>query len=344
MPASTRRLDTIKDQVFVLAIAEGFFGASILFALLQLDLFSLIGIGERAVSDLASTVGAPTEHLQRLLNAGVVIGLLESDDGTRYRLSPQSRSVLLPGSDERYVGDWIRNMDMFRRALADLDVAVTSGSPTVDPTAHLGSSDEETRDFILAMHDYAALRGAELGRFLDTSDASSVLDLGCGPGTYAFQLGMANPDLELNLLDLPGVLEVAREVQSRYDLKNRVNYLPVDVTREPIPGEYDLVLVSNTLHMLGEQASRDLIRRLVDNVSPGGSLVIQAQFLANHRMGGRWPVFLDLIQMCITEEGRNHTEAETRSWMEAAGFTDLTYVPMSLVNTNSFLRGYRPAS
>jgi hypothetical protein len=60
-------------------------------------------------------------------------------------------------------------------------------------------------------------------------------------------------------------------------------------------------------------------------------------------MGGRWPVFLDLIQMCITDEGRNHTEAETREWMHEAGFRDISYAPMSLVNTNSFLRGYRPS-
>ena len=338
-----RRLDTIKDQVFVLSIAEGFFGASVLFALLRLDLFSEIGGGQKTVSELVSALGAPPEYLQRLLNAGVMLDLLESDDSIGFRLSPRCASVLVPGSGERYLGDWVRNLDMFRHALADLDRAVTNGAPTVDPSAHLGSSDEETRDFILAMHDYAAFRGAELARFLDTSDASSLLDLGAGPGTYAFHLGLANPNLELNLLDLPGVLEVAREVETRYDLKNRINYLPVDVTVEPIPGRYDLVLVSNTLHMLGERESRKLIGRLKENVNPGGSLVIQAQYLANHHMGGRWPVFLDLVQMCITDEGRNHTEAETREWMHEAGFRDISYAPMSLVNTNSFLRGYRPS-
>jgi O-methyltransferase involved in polyketide biosynthesis len=339
-----RRLDTIKDQVFVLSIAEGFFGASVLFALLRLDLFAKIGDGEKTVSDLASAIGAPPVYLHRLLNAGVMLDLLESDDSIGFRLSPRSASVLVPGSGERYLGDWIRNMDMFRLALADLDRAVVTGEPTVDPAAHLGSSEEETRDFTLAMHNYAALRGAELATHLDTSDVSTLLDLGCGPGTYAFHLGRANPDLELNLLDLPGVLEVAREVQQRFDLANHINYIPIDVTKDDIPGQYDLVLVSNTLHMLGERASRELLSRLYESVSLGGSLVVQAQYLSNHRMGGRWPIYLDLIQMCITNEGRNHSEAETREWMEDAGFENTAFVPMSLVNTNSFLRGYRPAS
>lgn len=339
-----RRLDAIRDQVFVLAIAEGFFGSSVLFALLRLDLFARIGDGERTLTELSSEIGAPPDRLQRLLNAGVMLGLLESEEGDVYRLSARSASVLIPGAEDRYLGDWARNLDMFRHALADLDQAVTRGTPTVDPSAHLGSSDQETRDFILAMHDYAAFRGAELARFLDTSDASTLLDLGAGPGTYAFHLGAANPDLELNLLDLPGVLDVAREVETRFDLKNRINYLPVDVTTEPIPGRYDLVLVSNTLHMLGEEESKRLIGRLRENINPGGSLVIQAQYMANDKMGGRWPVYLDLVQMCITDHGRNHSEAETRSWMEEAGFEDIVFNPMTLVNTNSFLRGYLPGA
>jgi SAM-dependent methyltransferase len=334
-------IETIADQVFVLAVAEGYFSTSILFALLQLDVFELIGEGSVSSAQLASQLGAEPEYLGRLLNAGVVVGLLESDDGTSYRLSRPSKTVLVKSAGEKYLGDWIRNMDMFRTALASLPNAVLAGTPTVDPAAHLGSGAQETRDFTLAMHNYAALRGRELARFLDTSGAQSLLDLGCGPGTYAFHLGSANPDLDLYLLDSPGVLDVAREVQGRFDLRNDVHYLPLDVTREEIPGSYDIVLVSNTLHMLGEANSRALIQRLHDHVNEGGSLVIQAQFLKDDHLGGRWPVFLDLIQMCITEHGRNHSVAETRQWMADAGFRDIEYQPMGLANTNSFLRGFR---
>jgi hypothetical protein len=76
-------------------------------------------------------------------------------------------------------------------------------------------------------------------------------------------------------------------------------------------------------------------------VKPGGSLVIQAQYLQDDRRGGRWPVFLDLIQLCITRHGRNHSVAETRGWLEEAGFTQVEHRSMSVYNTNSFLRGYR---
>ena len=333
--------ELIRHQISVLSVAEGFFESAVLFALLKLKVFEHIGDGTQTLDELANTVGGRPETLSRLLNAGVVLKILQSKDGVNYAVSPAGRSVLLPSTGENYLGDWIRNMDYFRDALSRLDEAVIHTAPTVDPSAHIGSSPEETFDFTLAMHNYGALRGKELAAFLDTNGTKTLLDLGCGPGTYAFNLGRKNPELEIFLLDLPGVLDVAKEVEKRYELGNTIHYLPVDVTKEEIPGEYDIVLVSNTLHMLGESESRTLIERLYDKVSPGGSLVIQAQYMRNDKLGGRWPIFLDLIQLCITSEGRNHSEGETRGWMEAAGFADIEFNAMTLLNTNSYLRGYK---
>ena len=77
----------------------------------------------------------------------------------------------------------------------------------------------------LAMHNYASLRGKELANFLSTAGCESLLDLGCGPGTYAFHLGMRNPRLKLYLLDHPVVLEAAKEIQARYSLEERNSLL-----------------------------------------------------------------------------------------------------------------------
>jgi hypothetical protein len=50
---------------------------------------------------------------------------------------------------------------------------------------------------------------------------------------------------------------------------------------------------------------------------------------------------LDLIQLCVTFDGRNHAPEETKQWLEEAGFADVEYQQMSLLNTNSVLRGYK---
>jgi cyclopropane fatty-acyl-phospholipid synthase-like methyltransferase len=142
-------------------------------------------------------------------------------------------------------------------------------------------------------------------------------------------------------LDLPGVLEVTREVQLRYELKNQIHYIAADALNDEITGQYDMILVSNMLHELGPQASRQLIERLYKSITPKGSIVIQAQFLRDDRRGERWPVLLDLLMLCVTSEGKNHSAQETRAWLEEAGFSNIGLTRMGILNTNSFLRAYK---
>lgn len=331
----------IRQQLGLLSIAEGFFESCILFALAKVGIFELLGHGSRSSDELAAELGARPDAVARLLRGGVAARLLESTDGSVFRVAPEYAPLLVSPDGPGYLGSWLRNLSFFHQALSRLDQAVLTSQPVVDLTTDHSVSGDELRQITLAMHDYAALRGSELAGFLDISGCRTLLDLGSGPGTYAFLLAQANRDLEVTLFDLPGVLEVAGEVEQRFDVGGRVRYVPGDVRCDVIPGTYDVVLVSNLLHMLGEADSRALLERLRQSVNIRGSLVIQAQYLPDDRVGQRWPVLMDLLQLCLTSEGHNHTVAETRSWLESAGFRDIEFQPMTLLNTNSYLRAYR---
>jgi len=312
-----------------------------LFALLKLRIFERIDKGSKSLHELAAELDARPETLSRLLNAGVVLKLLESNNGINFSIAPMCRIVLSPSAGDHYIGNWISSLDYFCAALSKLDEAVLNSGPTIDPSTHVGGDKESTGKFILGMHNYASLRGKELANFLSMAGCKSLLDLGCGPGTYAFHLGIRNPDLDLYLLDYPEVLEIAKEVQTKYSLKNSIHYLPLDALKDDIPGSYDMILVSNMLAWWSEDASRTLIKRLYHSINFGGSLVIQAQYLRDDRLGGRWPIFLDLLMLCVTANGRNHSQVETRRWLQEAGFRDIEFCAMTFLNTNSLLRGYK---
>ena len=200
---------------------------------------------------------------------------------------------------------------------------------------------EHIRTFAKAMHNGSLMGARELAGYLDTSSVRTLLDLGCGPGTYGFALAEANPALQLHSADLPEVLEVAREISASFHLGTPVTYHAVDLRTEMVGGTFDLILVSNTLHMLGEKNSRALLSTLYSLVNPGGSIVVQANFLDEDRLGPRWPALLDLIQLCITESGRNHTVGETLAWLVEAGFTDGHHVAMSEDNLGSYVQAWK---
>jgi SAM-dependent methyltransferase len=332
---STRDL---RDQVELFRIAEGFLASGVLFALVKLGIPARIGAGERTVQELAAASGASPGALARLLEAGVAVELLERV-GKAYRIRPTFVAYLVPGEERPSLDRWFRFQAWWYEAFGRLDEAVRTGAPSVED--YVGQLAERS-DLTLAMHDYAALRAEDLVRTVDASGCRSLLDVGCGPGTYAFEFGSRHPSLELHLADLPEVLAIARRVASRYDLPNRVRYHPADVVEDELPGTHDLVLVSNALHVLGEEKSRRLVRRLFGVVAPGGSLVIQAQYTGTPGKPERWPALLDLAMLATTKEGRNHSVDETRRWMEEAGFTRVAFLPLGFFNPNACLRGFRP--
>ncbi len=332
-----RGRDLANKQVELLSIAQGFLPASALFALLRLGIFERISDSGKSVDELAAATGAQPEHLARLLNAGVMLGLLETDDRIAYRVTADYQPLLVASDEPGYLGHWLRFMESWYEPFATLDQAVRDGGRT-----NMYTHDQAIiRQNTLAMHNFASVRGKELTKFLNTDGCRTMLDVGCGPGTYSFELGLSNPELRLNLLDLPAVLEVTREVQGKYELTNEIQYLPQDLSTGAVPGSYDLVLVSNALQAFDETKIRSLLRQMYAAVNPGGSLVVQAQYLADDHLGPRWPIFVDLGCLCFTSGGRNHSMAETRRWLEETGFRDIEESRMSLFNTNSFLRAYR---
>ena len=332
---------TIRGQIELLSLVEGFFSSSVVFALHRLRVFEILDKSEKTSADLAQEIGAPAESLERILNAAVMLKLLNCV-GDRYQLSDIAQSVLAPSAGDAYLGDWIELMEQFSHAYTRLDQAVIGQCPTLDPKDYLGGDQDRTRRYVYAMHNYAATRGKGLARYLNTRDLRSILDLGCGPGTFAFHLATENPNLKITLADVPGVLEVTREIHAKYPLVNQVEYLPMDASCDEIPGTYDLVLASNFLQCFEDSQRSLLLSKIFQSVRPGGSLVVQAQHLQPDRRGGRWAVFVDLNLLCTTDSGRNHTMEQTATWLSEAGFVNLEHNNMSVFGTTSFVRGYRP--
>lgn len=336
--------DTLsRDEVLqVISTAEGFFQSNVLFALMKLGVFEYLGDGAATAPELAEKIGTRPETAARLLSVGVAVNVLESEDGRSFTISRPYRAMLVPGQSPMYMGDWLRNLEYFHDALARLDTAVTTSAPVTRFVDDAREQQERTRVFTMAMHNGAMLASRDLVGALDTTGCRTLLDLGAGPGTFGFHLAEADPDLHLHVADLPEILDVAKEIEASFRISRPVTYHGVDLRTDTVDGTFDLILVSNTLHMLGEVDSRKLLSTLYPLVNPGGSVVVQAQFLDENRLGPRWPALLDIIQLCITESGRNHTVSEVRAWLEEAGFTDPQHITMPTPdNANSVLRAWK---
>jgi hypothetical protein len=95
--------------------------------------------------------------------------------------------------------------------------------------------------------------------------------------------------------------------------------------------------------MIGPEGARELLKRAYALVTPGGRIIVQAQYLDDSRTSPRWPALLNLIRRVATPHGCNHAVGETKEWLAEAGFINVTHVRFSVWNVNSCLIGSRPA-
>jgi precorrin-6B methylase 2 len=329
-----------RRQVEALRIAEGFLASHVLFALNELDVFDRLAEGPRTAEEVAAEVGAKAEPLGRLLNAGVALGLLVADGG-RYANSDLAATVLVSGSPG-HLRDWMRWMNRLAARFPKLAEAARTGDPLEDPALHLGGDPAFTRDFIMGMHDYARLRGSEVVRHLDLSDARRLIDVGGGPGTYAILFAEAWPDLEVTVFDLPDVVRIAGENVRAAGIKGRVRTVAGNYLEDDLGGGFDVAFLSDVLHQEEPESAVALLRKVHAAVRPGGKVVVQGMYLNEDRVAPRWPALVSLILLVTYGNARVYTGGETMRMLEDAGFRNPEHVRMSLLNVNSLIVAERP--
>jgi len=127
---------------------------------------------------------------------------------------------------------------------------------------------------------YANLLGApanglriRLRRVLPATEGSyrMILDAGCGPGVFSFELAKRHPEAQVTGVELePDLVARANEIAKRAGLTN-CSFQEGDVTKLDFSDEFDLVVsVDNFEHVEDDIAAMRTLRRAL---RPGGRLV-----------------------------------------------------------------------
>lgn len=151
---------------------------------------------------------------------------------------------------------------------------IQSGSMIQSVMDMLGSDPVKMRGFIDAMHDKALNAPALIANEIPLDKHKRLLDVGGGPGTYSLEWVRVNTNLTATVFDIPPVLEVAKDYIARYELKDRVNTLGGDFTKDSLPEGYDLILLANVLHMYDADSASALVNKAAKALEPGGRLII----------------------------------------------------------------------
>lgn len=315
-------MDRPIDPGEIMQLATGYWASATFLAANDLGVFAALAGGAETAPEIAVQTGADSLALRRLLDACCGLNLL-AKQGDNYILPSISAAFLVPGQPG-YLGNalaWARDQYESWGKLAD---SVRSGKPAVDPAKHLGGDVDETRTFVLGMHDRALGVAQGVIRFLDLEGSRHLLDVGGGPGTYAMLLAQRYPDLLATVLDLPGVTAIADELIAEQGLGDRVDTRTGDAAFGDYGEDrYDAVLFSGVLHQLGPATIEVMFAAAHRALKHGGHVLIcDIMADATHTQ----PVFAALfsLQMLLaSKEGAVFAVESCMAWLQSAGFADI---------------------
>jgi hypothetical protein len=328
----------LPDPSLIMQLALAYRSSAALFAAAELDVFGALAGGaltSREVADVRQCAEAP---MRLLLETCAISGLLTMRDG-RYSNTPVVEAFLVPGGPAYTPNslEYAKNLYPAWGSLIDL---VRKGRPPMTPETYLGTDQAKTRAFVYAMHERALGINSVLAYLPDLTGRTRLLDIGGGPGTYSVGLLKRTPGLTATVLDVPGVLEVTRELIDASGFANRITLLPGDYLKTPFGSGYDAALLSGMMHRETPDACRLLLRKTFDALDDSGLVVVSDVFFDDDSK--RTPPFavsFALNMMLTSDHGSAHAKTEMSAWMIETGFRDVRTTNLPAPNPHSLVVG-----
>ncbi len=159
-----------------------------------------------------------------------------------------------------------------------------------------------------ARHDYEPVPGT-----LALNGNETVIDAGGGSGTLANYLLKKYPHLQVILLDLPGVINLASVASKK---KEHLTFVEADIFR-PWPVTGDAIVLSRVLHDWDDEAAEKILRNARGALNSNGQIFVIEMLLAETEYAG---ALCDLHLLAVTG-GRERTLPMYKNLLRRTGFT-----------------------
>jgi len=228
---------------------------------------------------LATSCGLSLYATRVLLEAGLAIGLVESDgtpDGA-YRLTRIGRLVLRDPITRANM-DFVH--DVCAAGALGLEEALRDGRPAGLralggdwPTIYDGLSSlspAARRSWLAFDHLYSdSAFDAAITHLLARGPLGRLLDVGGNTGRFALRCLARDPSVRVTTLDLPGQIAMQPRVP-------RLESIPFDLLdhARPFPDPFDIVWMSQVVSCFSDDDMVSILRRARSALAPGGRVVV----------------------------------------------------------------------
>jgi demethylspheroidene O-methyltransferase len=320
-----------QDGEALFDLVAGFVHSQVLMAFVQFDLPHHLANQPRTLADLSSRTGIAEPRLERLAQAASALGLMTRKSDGRYALGRLGAALPgIPGLQQM-----IRHHDVLYRDLSDPVAFFRDGTDTELANFWpyvFGAGGDLDPDIAATyselMADSQTLVAEEALAHLDLSQTRTLLDVGGGTGVFLTAAAHANPHLNLQLFDLPAVVDPATARFEREGLAARATITGGSFRTDALPMGADTISLIRVLYDHADETVAALLAKIHATLPSGGRLIVSEPMSGGARPNRAGDAYFGIYCMAM-QTGRARSAAEIANHMEAAGFADITPVKTS---------------
>jgi hypothetical protein len=335
MSESRAGIGNVTPNSKLLEMAMAYSRSRMLCAAARLGVADALADGERDVEYVAKHCGADAGSLYRLLRALASIGIVAETAPRRFSLTPLGEPLRKDAPDSAWYG-----VVFWSDLLADMWSYLTDCVRTGNSAGRLMESagivsrwfkDPDANAIFRAVMGTAPAEDyMPIVRAWDFSGRRVVADLGGGGGALISAVLQLYPRVEGMLVDRPESIEAAAPRFQAQGLSNRCKLISADLS-EAVPGGADVYMMKHVLHGCVDERAIKILENCRAVMQPASVLLIVEFVLpdvvskADPKLEGR--LMSDLNMMAVTG-GKERSESEWKSLLEAAGFRMQRVIPV----------------
>ena len=307
------RMNTATLRQKIMDSVWGFTEAQAVLSANEVGLFDALVAGPRTVPSLARNLKCDRRAVGILADALTAMGLLNRRR-EKLSLDPAARALFNPESPA-YLGYSLQHQKRLYDHWGKLAQVVRTGVPVARPRR----TQTDQRRFLMAMIGASQPSIASLLALVDLQRVETFLDLGGGLGHYAVAVAMQWPKIRCTLFDIPPAIRLAKPYLAEQGWGDRIGTIAGDARTADLGGPYDVILISNVIHMFSHADSVRLLKCARKALAPGGKIYLKDFYLRNDRKGPLRAAQFGLNMLVNTEAGSVFTEEDYRLMIARAG-------------------------
>jgi precorrin-6B methylase 2 len=299
----------------------GFMLSQAVYVAAALGIADRVTEGPRPVEELAREAGADDDALYRLLRLLAGHGIFVEHDGRRFSNSELSELLREDGGFREFA--LVFGRLIFPAWTGTLDV-VRTGEPSFPHVfgatweEHLAANPDDNTLFNRFMAGGPAAKEPQAEILADgaCAEGDTVVDIGGGTGALLVGLLRRRPDLRGIVFDLPHVAREAEAFVRESGVADRCEVAAGSFV-DGIPEGADRYVLSHILHGMADEDAVALLRRIRAAIADGGRLFVFDGIVGPPNDPDT--KLMDVL-MLVLSGGRERTEDEWRTLLEAGGF------------------------